>query len=112
MDRASAHRASALNFGCMSRKFRLTRLLVSLLMALTAIGVVTSTSVTAAAGTLRADPCTGADCDVVGDPEQAAYVGTGGLLLPADSFTGSSDDRTDAATCPTCRWALGIMCRG
>ncbi len=59
-----------------------------------------------------AQPCQGADCDVVADPDRAQYVGTGGLLLPADSFTGSDADRTDAATCPECRWALLPMCRG
>jgi hypothetical protein len=59
-----------------------------------------------------ADPCTGADCDVVPDPDDAEYVGTGGLLLPGDSFTGTSDDRTAAATCEGCRWALLPMCRG
>jgi hypothetical protein len=57
-------------------------------------------------------PCEGADCDVVADPDDAAYVGSGGLLLPTDSFTGSEADRTDAATCPECRWALLPMCRG
>ncbi len=112
MDRASANRATVLNFGCMNRKFRTARALLSLLVVLAAVGVITSTSNAASAGTFRADPCTGADCDVVGDPDQAAYVGTGGLLLPAASFSGSSDDRTAAATCATCRWALGIMCRG
>lgn len=59
-----------------------------------------------------AEPCEGADCDVVTDPGDAEYVGSGGLLLPADSFTGSEADRTDAATCPECRWALLPMCRG
>lgn len=59
-----------------------------------------------------AAPCEGADCDVVADPDDAQYVGAGGLLLPADSFTGSESDRTDAATCPECRWALLPMCRG
>jgi len=57
------------------------------------------------------EPCTGADCDVVADPEDAEYVGTGGLLLPSDSFSGSSDDRAAAATCEGCRWALLPMCR-
>jgi hypothetical protein len=59
-----------------------------------------------------AEPCEGADCDVVGDPDGAQYVGSGGLLLPASSFTGSAADRADAATCPECRWALLPMCRG
>ena len=57
------------------------------------------------------EPCIGADCDVVADPDGAEYVGTGGLLLPPDSFTGSSDDRSTAATCDGCRWALLPMCR-
>ncbi len=57
-------------------------------------------------------PCVGADCDVVADPDGAQYVGRGGLLLPAGSFTGSDADRRDAATCPECRWALLPMCRG
>ena len=57
------------------------------------------------------EPCAGADCDVVGDPDDAEYLGTGGLLLPSDSFTGSSDDRATAATCEGCRWALLPMCR-
>lgn len=59
-----------------------------------------------------ATPCTGADCGVVGDPKDAQYVGSGGLLLPADSFTGSAEDRTDAAMCAGCRWALVPMCHG
>jgi hypothetical protein len=67
---------------------------------------------TTAANVIAADePCVGADCDVVADPEDAEYVGTGGLLLPADSFTGSSDDRETAAVCLGCRWALLPMCR-
>jgi hypothetical protein len=66
-----------------------------------------------AAGAVAADePCVGASCGVDADPEDAAYVGTGGLLLPADSFTGSSADRADAATCEGCQWALALMCRG
>jgi hypothetical protein len=49
---------------------------------------------------------------VVTDPDGAQYVGSGGLLLPSDSFTGSDADRSDAATCTECRWALLPMCRG
>lgn len=64
-----------------------------------------------AAPAYSAAPCVGADCDVISDPDAAQYVGTGGLLLPADSFTGTDADRTDAATCPECRWALLPMCR-
>ncbi|HVQ87380.1 MAG TPA: PKD domain-containing protein [Actinomycetes bacterium] len=60
----------------------------------------------------NADPCVGADCGVVTDPDGADYVGTGGLLLPGDSFTGTDDDRAAAAECAECRWALMPMCRG
>ena len=40
----------------------------------------------AASGVLTAKPCKGADCGVVGDPHDAAYVGNGGLLLPASQL--------------------------
>jgi hypothetical protein len=76
----------------------------------TALVVLGAMVYAAPAGAVK--PCKGADCEVVTDPDQAQYVGSGGLLLPADSFTGSSADRTDAATCPECRWALLPMCRG
>ncbi|MFL6180746.1 MAG: PKD domain-containing protein, partial [Actinomycetes bacterium] len=69
-------------------------------------------AVDAAAGVLEAQPCHGADCGVVTDPHGAQYVGSGGLLLPANNFTGSDADRSDAATCTECRWALLPMCRG
>lgn len=69
-----------------------------------ALGVVTG--VPAYAG-----DCPGDDCTVEGDPEGAAYVGDGGLLLPADSFTGTADDRRDAAVCEGCRWALVPVCK-
>jgi hypothetical protein len=65
-----------------------------------------------AAGVPEAQPCQGADCGVVTDPHGAQYVGSGGLLLPSDSFTGSDADRSDAATCAECRWALLPMCHG
>lgn len=65
--------------------------------------------VTAAPG--RAGDCPGTDCTVDGDPDNAAYVGDGGLLLPGDSFTGTAQDRTDAAVCQGCRWALVPVCK-
>ncbi|MCZ3385418.1 MAG: PKD domain-containing protein [Actinomycetia bacterium] len=80
---------------------------------LIAAGVLGLTAVLLPANPARsAEPCEGADCDVVADPDDAEYVGSGGLLLPADSFTGTDADRADAATCPECRWALLPMCRG
>lgn len=79
-------------------------------LAAVALGVVAALLPAAAA--IAAAPCEGADCSVVPDPDKAQYVGTGGLLLPASSFTGTDADRADAATCPECRWALLPMCRG
>ena len=83
--------------------------LVVLLIATVCVPAIAATPVPA--GVVRAAPCQGADCDVVPDPDDAQYVGSGGLLLPSDSFTGSDDDRRDAATCLDCRWALLPMCR-
>jgi hypothetical protein len=84
----------------------LTLLLAAVAVSLTVLPSASEASVPAA------EPCEGADCEVVPDPKDAEYVGTGGLLLPSDSFTGSDADRSDAATCPECRWALIPMCRG
>ncbi|MGB2840458.1 MAG: PKD domain-containing protein [Actinomycetes bacterium] len=64
------------------------------------------------AAAIAGPPCEGADCGVVADPDNAQYVGSGGLLLPPSSFTGTDADRADAAACPECRWALLPMCRG
>lgn len=84
--------------------------------ALALIGSVGASAIAAvslpATPAFSAPPCQGADCDVVADPAAAQFVGSGGLLLPGDSFTGSEADRTDAATCRDCRWALLPMCRG
>lgn len=63
------------------------------------------------AGAAWAGACPGAGCTVEGDPAGAAYVGDGGLLLPAGSFTGTDVDRRDAATCEGCRWALVPTCK-
>jgi hypothetical protein len=65
----------------------------------------------AAADTRASGPCPGASCGVDGDPDQAAYVGDGGLLLPGGSFTGTDEDRRAAAACDGCRWALVPMCK-
>lgn len=81
-------------------------------MLVASFALVVSTAVVAPLSAEAAGPCTGADCDVVPDPDDAQYVGNGGLLLPGDSFTGTADDRTSAATCEGCRWALLPMCRG
>jgi len=87
---------------------RSTRYLTQLAAAICLIAI----SLLLPPAAVAAEPCTGADCEVVPDPDDAEYVGTGGLLLPGDSFTGTGDDRTAAATCEGCRWALLPMCRG
>lgn len=51
-----------------------------------------------------------ADTSVVGDDEQDAYVGTGGLLLPG-SFSGSHHTRVRVATCKGCHWRYTIHCQ-
>ena len=77
------------------------------------LGAATVLTGTAAAqtGSAAQGPCPGATCTVDGDPDQAAFVGDGGLLLPAASFTGSREDREAAAVCDGCRWALVPMCK-
>ena len=57
-------------------------------------------------------PPTSQGCvDVGSDLQHAAFVGTGGLLLPADSFDGSAVDRADVASCQDCQWALVPVCK-
>ncbi|MEJ6494367.1 MAG: PKD domain-containing protein, partial [Actinomycetes bacterium] len=47
--------------------------------------------------------------DVSGDNQMAAYIGTGGLLLP-ESFSGSTDSRSQVASCLGCTWKYTIYC--
>lgn len=47
--------------------------------------------------------------DVSGDNANAAYIGIGGLLLP-DSFSGSSETRTQVTNCLGCTWTYTIYC--
>lgn len=47
--------------------------------------------------------------DVSGNNAIAAYVGTGGLLLP-DSFSGSSQTKSKVADCLGCTWRYTIYC--
>ena len=47
--------------------------------------------------------------EVVGNNEVAAYIGTGGLLLPG-SFSGSSETKNSVANCPECVWAYTVFC--
>ena len=46
---------------------------------------------------------------VVGNNETAAYIGTGGLLLPS-SFSGGGDTKTSVANCKDCTWAYTVFC--
>lgn len=50
-----------------------------------------------------------ANPDVVGNNSIAAYVGTGGLLLP-DSFSGSDDVKREVSDCLGCMWRYTIYC--
>jgi len=54
----------------------------------------------------------GAGVDVNPDPKDAAFVGTGGLLLPGDSFTGTPEERHAVAACADCTWAVVPVCKG
>ena len=47
--------------------------------------------------------------DVSGDNQMAAYIGTGGLLLP-DSFSGSTQTRSQVSSCLGCTWKYTIYC--
>ena len=46
---------------------------------------------------------------VVGNNETAAYIGTGGLLLPS-SFSGGGDTKSAVASCTGCTWAYTVFC--
>lgn len=54
-------------------------------------------------------PSNALSSDVSGDNQMAAYIGTGGLLLP-DSFSGSTDTRSQVANCLGCTWKYTIYC--
>ena len=53
-----------------------------------------------------------AGVDVNPDIKDAAFVGTGGLLLPGDSFTGTPEERHAVAACSDCVWAVIPVCKG
>lgn len=59
--------------------------------------------------TLPGAPPVAANPNVGGNNSMAAYVGTGGLLLP-DSFSGSRATRTAVADCLGCTWRYTIYC--
>lgn len=54
-------------------------------------------------------PSHAANPDVSGNNSMAAYVGTGGLLLP-DSFSGSKSTKSAVADCLGCTWRYTIYC--
>jgi hypothetical protein len=62
-----------------------------------------------AAGSVPAlgDVAVVADVAVVGDDDRDAFVGTGGLLLPASV---DETTRREVAECPDCRWRLTSPC--
>ena len=47
--------------------------------------------------------------EIVGNNEMAAYLGTGGLLLPS-SFAGSATAKTQVSNCNDCVWAYTVFC--
>ncbi len=77
-----------------ARSFRTAGLIGTLLMAVSF---------------LVAAPSHALGSDVAGDNAQAAYIGTGGLLLPG-SFSGSSAVRSNVANCLGCTWRYTIYC--
>jgi hypothetical protein len=69
-------------------------------------------AVAAIAGTLSiavAPNSFAGDPDVSGNNSLAAYVGTGGLLLP-QSFSGSGSKKTAVANCLGCTWKYTVYC--
>jgi hypothetical protein len=44
------------------------------------------------------------------DPEHDLYVGTGGLVVPGARWRGAEDGRSEAASCPECRWRISLLC--
>lgn len=68
------------------------------------------TSILAVAISLIAlPPSYAADPDVSGNNAIAAYVGTGGLLLPG-SFSGSTTRKSAVARCTGCTWKYTVYC--
>lgn len=61
------------------------------------------------AATVTGAPPVSANPNVGGNNSIAAYVGTGGLLLP-DSFSGSRSTRSAVADCLGCTWRYTIYC--
>lgn len=47
--------------------------------------------------------------EVVGNNEIAAYVGTGGLLLPS-TYSGAESTKNSVASCTECVWAYSVFC--
>ena len=74
----------------------LRHLLISIVLAVTFVVTFNSASY-------------GANPDVAGNNSLAAYVGTGGLLLPG-SFSGSPATKKSVADCPGCTWKYTIYC--
>jgi PKD domain len=79
-------------------------LLVLLLTALLAAPTTTLVTVTPAQATR---PAVGTETDVRGDDERDAYVGSGGLILPASVEQAT---RQQVASCLGCQWRLTTPC--
>ena len=44
------------------------------------------------------------------DPAHDLYIGSGGLVIPAGSWSGSDAERAAAAGCGDCRWRVSVLC--
>lgn len=72
--------------------------------------LVLGAAILASALTMSATPPSyAANPDVSGNSSAAAYVGTGGLLLPK-SFSGSGSKKTEVANCLGCTWKYTVYC--
>lgn len=76
---------------------------------LKAIHISAATAIALGASILFGSPAIATKPDVSGNNAIAAYVGTGGLLLP-DSFSGSKDTKNVVADCIGCTWRYTLYC--
>jgi hypothetical protein len=72
-----------------------------------ALAVAVTTSIAFAGPALGATVGIRTETDVRGDDDRDAYVGTGGLILPASV---DPDTRRVVASCAGCRWRLATPC--
>ena len=84
-------------------------MLTSAIAALALVGSLLYPATEAPTSRRMATPDPSAPIEVVGDPAQAAYLGSGGLFVDS-TFTGDPLDRQQLAECADCRWWLTPVC--